>query len=58
MRLEKRNTHEVLVRKLKHRDLLEDPGIDRRLLLHWISKQLVWRSGLVSLGTRKSGGLL
>jgi hypothetical protein len=54
---EKRNTHEVLVGKLKLRDLLEDPGIDRRVILHWISKRLVWRSGLISLETGKSGGL-
>jgi len=55
---EKRNTHEVLVRKLKIRDLLEDPGIDRRVILHWISKQIVCRTGLISHGTRKIGGLL
>jgi hypothetical protein len=55
---EKRNTHKVLVGKLKLRDLLEDTGIDRRVILHWISKQIVCRSGLISHGTRKIGGIL
>jgi len=55
---EKRNTHGVLMGKLKLRDLLEDPGIGRSVILHWVSKRLVWRNGLISLGPRKSGGLL
>jgi hypothetical protein len=55
---EKRNTHDVLVGQLKHRDLLEDSGINRSVILHGISKKLVWSSGLIPLGTRKSGGLL
>jgi hypothetical protein len=55
---EKRNTHEVSVGKLKIRDLLEDPGIDRRIIVHLISKQIVCRTGIISHGTRKIGGLL
>jgi hypothetical protein len=55
---EGKENHDVLVGKLKLRDLLEDRGTDRRVILHGISKQLVWRSGPISLGTRKSGGLL
>jgi len=41
---EKRNAHDVSVGKLKLRDHLEDVGVDRSVILNWISKQLVWRS--------------
>jgi len=39
---EKRNAHDVSVGKLKLTDHLKDVGRDRRVILHRISKQLVW----------------
>jgi hypothetical protein len=39
---EKVNTHRVLVRKLKERDHFEDLGVERKIILKCVSKEIGW----------------
>jgi hypothetical protein len=55
LRKEKRNTHDVLVGRLKLSDHLEDLGVDRRVIHNWISKQL-GGVDLSRLGCGKAAG--
>jgi len=39
---ERRVVYRILVRKLKGRDHLEDPGLDGRIILRWIFTKWFW----------------
>ena len=44
---ERRVVYKVLVENLKERDHLEDPGVDRRIILSWIFRKWDGEHGLV-----------
>ena len=47
-----RTVYRVLVRKPEGKDPLEDPGIDGRIILRWVSGSGMWGYGLARVGSR------
>jgi hypothetical protein len=41
---DRRGAHRVLVRRAQGKNQLEDLGMDRRIILAWILKKLVWEA--------------